>query len=123
MRLELSVHAVKFRLASAYRKLGVANRTEAHICSADGSNRHRRAQEATRIVDLRLYLRVIRRFWPLVALGTAVALVLSFISYFRVDFHQSPHVTYRQHETWKGTEILVLTQRGFPWGRSVYPTS
>jgi DNA-binding NarL/FixJ family response regulator len=29
MRLALSVHAVKFRLASAYRKLGVANRTEA----------------------------------------------------------------------------------------------
>ena len=29
LRLALSVHAVKFRLASAYRKLGVANRTEA----------------------------------------------------------------------------------------------
>jgi DNA-binding NarL/FixJ family response regulator len=29
VRLALSVHAVKFRLASAYRKLGVANRTEA----------------------------------------------------------------------------------------------
>jgi DNA-binding NarL/FixJ family response regulator len=28
-RLALSVHAVKFRLASAYRKLGVSNRTEA----------------------------------------------------------------------------------------------
>jgi DNA-binding NarL/FixJ family response regulator len=29
LRLALSVHAVKFRLASAYRKLGVANRTQA----------------------------------------------------------------------------------------------
>jgi len=29
LRLALSVHAVKFRLSSAYRKLGVANRTEA----------------------------------------------------------------------------------------------
>jgi len=28
-RLEVSVHAVKFHLASIYRKLGVANRTEA----------------------------------------------------------------------------------------------
>lgn len=27
--LELSVHAVKFHLASIYRKLGVTNRTEA----------------------------------------------------------------------------------------------
>lgn len=29
MRLALSVYAVKFRLSSAYRKLGVSNRTEA----------------------------------------------------------------------------------------------
>lgn len=30
-RLRLSVHAVKFHLASIYRKLGVANRTEAVV--------------------------------------------------------------------------------------------
>lgn len=30
-RLEVSVHAVKFHLASIYRKLGVANRTEAAV--------------------------------------------------------------------------------------------
>jgi DNA-binding NarL/FixJ family response regulator len=29
--LDLSVHAVKFHLASVYRKLGVANRTEAAV--------------------------------------------------------------------------------------------
>ena len=28
-RLEVTVHAVKFHLAAVYRKLGVANRTEA----------------------------------------------------------------------------------------------
>ena len=28
-RLDLSIHGVKFHLASIYRKLGVANRTEA----------------------------------------------------------------------------------------------
>ena len=28
-RLEVTVHAVKFHLATIYRKLGVANRTEA----------------------------------------------------------------------------------------------
>ena len=72
-------------------------------------------------MDLRLYLRVIRRFWSLVALGTTLAGALAFISFFRVDVHSSPHVAYRQHETWKGKEILMLTQRGFPWGRSVYP--
>jgi DNA-binding CsgD family transcriptional regulator len=30
-RLSLSVHAVKFHLAAVYRKLGVANRTEAAV--------------------------------------------------------------------------------------------
>jgi DNA-binding NarL/FixJ family response regulator len=30
-RLELTVHAVKFHLASVYHKLGVANRTEAAV--------------------------------------------------------------------------------------------
>ena len=30
-RLDLSVHAVKFHLASIYRKLGVGNRTEAAV--------------------------------------------------------------------------------------------
>jgi DNA-binding NarL/FixJ family response regulator len=29
--LELTVHAVKFHLAAVYRKLGVANRTEAAV--------------------------------------------------------------------------------------------
>ena len=30
-RLEVTVHAVKFHLAAVYRKLGVANRTEAVV--------------------------------------------------------------------------------------------
>jgi DNA-binding NarL/FixJ family response regulator len=30
-RLEVTVHAVKFHLASVYRKLGVGNRTEAAV--------------------------------------------------------------------------------------------
>jgi DNA-binding CsgD family transcriptional regulator len=42
LRLRLSVHAVKFHLAAIYRKLGVANRTEAAFVflnrgGADGS--------------------------------------------------------------------------------------
>ena len=40
-RLDVSVHAVKFHLASIYRKLGVANRTEAavaYLIRANGSS-------------------------------------------------------------------------------------
>ena len=31
LRLHLSVHAIKFHLAQIYRRLGVANRTEAAV--------------------------------------------------------------------------------------------
>ncbi len=37
-RLELSVHAIKFHLASIYRKLGAANRTEAAVAWALTTN-------------------------------------------------------------------------------------
>ena len=37
-RLGLSVHAVKFHLSSVYRKLGVANRTEAAVVLMTGSS-------------------------------------------------------------------------------------
>jgi DNA-binding NarL/FixJ family response regulator len=39
-RLELSVHAIKFHLASIYRKLGAANRTEAAVAWALTMNGH-----------------------------------------------------------------------------------
>jgi DNA-binding NarL/FixJ family response regulator len=44
-RLELSVHAIKFHLASIYRKLGAANRTEAAVAWALTSNGHGEAGE------------------------------------------------------------------------------
>jgi DNA-binding NarL/FixJ family response regulator len=37
--LDLSVHAVKFHLASVYRKLNVANRTEAAVVYLEASGR------------------------------------------------------------------------------------
>ncbi len=36
-RIGVTVHAVKFHLASVYRKLGVANRTEATVVYLTGS--------------------------------------------------------------------------------------
>jgi DNA-binding NarL/FixJ family response regulator len=38
-RLEVSIHAVKFHLAAVYRKLGVANRTEAAVIYATSQAR------------------------------------------------------------------------------------
>jgi DNA-binding NarL/FixJ family response regulator len=37
-RLDVTVHAVKYHLASIYRKLGVANRTEAAIAFLRGES-------------------------------------------------------------------------------------
>jgi DNA-binding NarL/FixJ family response regulator len=44
-RLELSVHAIKFHLASIYRKLGAANRTEAAVAWALAMNGHAESPE------------------------------------------------------------------------------
>jgi two-component system nitrate/nitrite response regulator NarL len=46
--LGLSVHAVKFHLASIYRKLGVANRTEAAVVFVNDAAGPAAAKEGTR---------------------------------------------------------------------------
>lgn len=50
-RLELSVHAIKFHLASIYRKLGVGNRTEAAVSYALAA-RMRETAESERPISL-----------------------------------------------------------------------
>jgi DNA-binding CsgD family transcriptional regulator len=40
MRLQLSVHAIKFHLARIYKRLGVANRTEAAVTFHQSLSRH-----------------------------------------------------------------------------------
>ncbi len=75
-------------------------------------------------MDLGLYLRVIARFWYVVVLGLALALILALVSYYRVDFHGfdgRPTLTHREQDTWRASATLMLTQRGFPWGRTTFP--
>jgi DNA-binding CsgD family transcriptional regulator len=40
VRLQLSVHAIKFHLARIYKRLGVANRTEAAVTFHQSLSRH-----------------------------------------------------------------------------------
>jgi DNA-binding CsgD family transcriptional regulator len=49
-RLSVSVHAVKFHLASIYRKLGVTNRTEAAFVYLRGDERGRSSVDRAGIV-------------------------------------------------------------------------
>ena len=75
-------------------------------------------------MNLPLYLRVLRRFWVVVALGLVLAIALTFASLARVSYvHGSLSVSYRQQPVWQSTTRLFVTQEGFPWGRLVFPTT
>jgi hypothetical protein len=67
-------------------------------------------------MDLALYGRVLRRFWPLVVTGVILAAGLAFLSLVKV----TPHgVTYRKPLVWQSQGLLLLNAPGFPWGRTV----
>jgi hypothetical protein len=73
-------------------------------------------------VNLRLYLRVLRRFWFVVLVGFVLACVLAFATLAKVNFSHGVKLSYRQHPTWQSTTQLFVTQQGFPWGRLVLPS-
>jgi capsular polysaccharide biosynthesis protein len=60
-------------------------------------------------MDLRMHLSVLWRWRIVVACGLALALVLTFFSFFRVSLAHG--VTYRQGKTWKSSEQLLFTQQ------------
>ncbi len=69
-------------------------------------------------MDLSLYGRVIWRFRWLVAFGLILAILLSVLSIAKVSSHG---LSYRKQEVWQSSTTVLLTQRGFPWGRAVVP--
>jgi hypothetical protein len=70
-------------------------------------------------VDLAAYGRVARRFWWVLLIGTVVAVALAILSTARI----TPHgLKYRKAEVWQSQTLLLLTQAGFPWGRTVQPS-
>ncbi len=71
-------------------------------------------------MDLALYGRVLWRFRLLVACGTALALGLAVLSVARVG---PGGLEYREQELWQTESTLLLTQRGFPEGRALFPPS
>lgn len=73
-------------------------------------------------MDLPLYFRVLWRFRLLVLGGFILAVGLAFLSLAKVTFvGLSPKVSYRKPQYWQSQVSILLTQKGFPWGRSVYP--
>lgn len=73
-------------------------------------------------MDLQLYARVLLRHRFVLVLGLVLAAALAFLAYVRVDFEgTNPVFSYRDDELWQDRATLLLTQRGFPEGRSVFP--
>lgn len=72
-------------------------------------------------MDLLLYGRVLWRFRFLVAVGTALALALAVLSYYKVSLDGGPVLSPRKQEIWQAQSTLFLTQPGFPAGRTEQP--
>jgi len=70
-------------------------------------------------VDLKLYGRVLWRFKWVLCVGLLLATGLAFLSYARVDLANGVHVNYRQDEKYISYSQMLITQAGFPEGRSV----
>jgi DNA-binding CsgD family transcriptional regulator len=120
--LGVSVHTVKFHLASAYRKLGATNRTEAIArwlaADAGGAGSARPAASAQPAppaerpgtsIDLQRYWAVARRFRGLIIGGLAVGFLLAVLAY--TSLGAAPR--------YRSTATVFITQPGFPAGRAV----
>jgi hypothetical protein len=69
-------------------------------------------------MDISLYGRVIWRFRWLVLLGLILAIALAVLSVAKVSSHG---LSYRKHQVWQSSTTVLITQRGFIWGRTVVP--
>jgi hypothetical protein len=67
-------------------------------------------------MDLQLYLRVMWRFRLLVVSGFLLAVSLALFSVVSVG---EGGLRYREPQLWASSTRLLVTQRGFPWGRAV----
>lgn len=75
-------------------------------------------------MDLKLYGRVLRRFKFLVLIGLLLAIVLALLSFARVSFAGGkPALVYRSPITYESNETLLVSQSGFPEGRSTFPVT
>ena len=72
-------------------------------------------------MDLNTYIRVLWRFRVVTISGFILAVLLGVLSMAKIGFNGGPTLTYRQQPTYQATTQLLVTQKGFPWGRSILP--
>jgi hypothetical protein len=70
-------------------------------------------------MDLEQYGRVVWRFKILVSVGVLAAFALAVLSMARISFDHGVQLRYRTPPSYKSQTTLLITQPGFPWGRTV----
>ena len=71
-------------------------------------------------MDFKLFLGVVKRYKRVVIVGTALAVVLSVLSYGSPSLKGGmPTVIPRGAEVWSGEAQVLISQAGFPYGRAV----
>ena len=71
-------------------------------------------------MELRLYLRVLARHRRVIYIGLVLAVVLSVLSYYRIDAQGVvPSLKPRKAELWQSQANLFITEGGFPAGSRV----
>jgi hypothetical protein len=72
-------------------------------------------------MDLPLYFRVLWRFRLLVLPGLVAAIALAVLAYGKVDPAHGFKITPRATPVFHDDALLLITQKGFPWGESQQP--
>jgi hypothetical protein len=71
-------------------------------------------------MNLERHLRVLWRYKIVVAIGLILGLALAFLASYKVSGSGLQH---RGTETWASTSQVLVTQKGFPWGRVTLPSA
>lgn len=69
-------------------------------------------------MDLYRHLQVLWRFKGIIATGVILGVAVALLATFKFSLEG---VSYREPEVWTATSRLLVTQEGFPWGRTVLP--
>jgi hypothetical protein len=72
-------------------------------------------------MNLIRHFQVLKRGRAIIAVGLLVAIAVAALATFRISFNGGPQFAFRKPEVWSSSTKLLLTQPGFPWGRSVLP--
>lgn len=74
-------------------------------------------------MNLLRHINVLWRGRAILAIGGLVAIAMAVLAVAKPSFDGGPSLTWRKTETWADSTKLLITQPGFPWGRSVLGTS